>query len=217
MPYRLLLAVFLCLSTFVPVPILAAASAAEPESSPRVLVLGDSLSAAYNMPSSAGWVALLRERLDKDATVINAAISGDTTAGARARLAQVLDRHNPSLVIIALGGNDGLRGVSLDAFRENLNAMITAARQSGAEVLLAGVRLPSNYGTAFIERFLNVYEEVASARDVAFVPKLLAGVAEDPELMQADGIHPNQTAQPIILENIWQGLLPLLDSAGKNR
>ena len=200
------MAVLLSLSLFYPAIALGAANP-----SPRVLVLGDSLSAAYNMPTESGWVALLRERLGDDARVINAAISGDTTAGARARLGQALDTHQPNLVIIALGGNDGLRGVALEAFRANLNAMITAARQAGANVVLAGVRLPANYGSAFIERFLGIYAQVADARDVAFIPRLLEGVATNPDLMQADGIHPNAKAQPIILDNLWPVLAPLLN------
>ena len=177
---------------------------------PRVLVLGDSLSAAYNMATADGWVALLEERLGPRASVVNAAIGGDTTAGALARLPAALETHSPDIVIIALGGNDGLRGVALSEFRQNLLDMIAASREAGAEVILAGVRLPSNYGSAFIDRFLGVYEEVASMTGVALVPKILAGVAEDPSLMQADGIHPNEAAQPLILNNIWAALEPLL-------
>ena len=177
---------------------------------PRVLVLGDSLSAAYNMPTEAGWVALLADRLGAGAEVINAAISGETTAGARARLPQALESHSPDIVVIALGGNDGLRGVALSEVRDNLEAMIAMARGAGAHVVLAGVRLPSNYGSAFIERFRGVYEEVASETGVAHVPKILAGVAEQPSLMQDDGIHPNAEAQPVILENIWQALGPIV-------
>lgn len=166
------------------------------------------------MPAEAGWVALLADRLGAGAEVVNAAISGETTAGARARLPQALDIHAPDIVVIALGGNDGLRGVPLSELRDNLEAMITMARDSGARVVLAGVRLPSNYGSAFIERFLGVYEEVASATGVALVPRLLDGVAENRELMQADGIHPNAAAQPVILETIWTELAPLLASGG---
>lgn len=179
---------------------------------PRVLVLGDSLSAAYNMATEDGWVALLESRLGPQATVINAAIGGDTTAGALARLPDALATHDPDIVIIALGGNDGLRGVALSAFRQNLLDMIAAARAADAKVVLAGVRLPSNYGSAFINRFLGVYEDVANETGVALVPKILAGVAEDPTLMQADGIHPNEAAQPVILNNIWPALAPLLQA-----
>ena len=178
---------------------------------PRVLVIGDSLSAAYDMPTEAGWVALLQNRLGDQARVVNAAISGETTAGARARLPEALDRHDPDVVIIALGGNDGLRGIPLSAFQDNLMTMIEDARNAGASVLLAGVRLPSNYGSAFIDRFLGVYETVAEETGVAFVPRLLDGVAEDRAMMQADGIHPNRDAQPVILENVWPQLEPLLN------
>lgn len=189
-------------------------AAAASASSPTVVVLGDSLSAAYNMATDDGWVALLSERLDDDVTVINAAISGETTAGAVSRLPALLDTHQPDVVIIALGGNDGLRGYSLGDVRANLVDMITASHTAGAAVVLAGVRLPSNYGSAFIERFLGVYEDVAKEYDVAFVPRILDGVAEDETLMQADGIHPNEAAQPRILENIWTALRPLLEGGG---
>ncbi|AUB79122.1 arylesterase [Spiribacter roseus] len=178
----------------------------------RVLVLGDSLSAAYNMPTESGWVAQLSERLGPDSRVINAAISGETTAGAGARLPAALERHEPSIVIIALGGNDGLRGISPAAMRDNLLAMIERSRAAGARVLLAGVRLPANYGTAFIERFRQVYRDVAERTGVRLIPMLLDGVAEDPSLMQSDGIHPNAKAQPIILQTVWSGLAPLLES-----
>ena len=171
MPDRLLIIV-LWLALLFGGPAQAQASAA------RVLVLGDSLSAAYNMPTEAGWVALLEARLGDAGDVVNAAIGGETTAGALARLPAALERHSPDVVVIALGGNDGLRGVPLGEFRANLEAMITRARQSGARVVLAGVRLPSNYGSAFIERFRAVYADVAAQTGVAYVPKILAGVAE---------------------------------------
>ena len=195
------------LALLVAMPVMGTAAAGE-----RVLVLGDSLSAAYNMPTEAGWVARLSERLGPDARVINAAISGETTAGGRARLPDALERHQPSIVIIALGGNDGLRGISPDAMRENLLAMIERARAAGARVVLAGVRLPSNYGSAFIERFRQVYRDVAERAGVVLIPQLLAGVAGDPSLMQSDGIHPNQKAQPVILSTVWSALAPLLES-----
>jgi len=195
------------LALLVAMPVMGTAAAGE-----RVLVLGDSLSAAYNMPTEAGWVARLSERLGPDARVINAAISGETTAGGRARLPDALERHQPSIVIIALGGNDGLRGISPAAMRENLLAMIERARAAGAQVVLAGVRLPSNYGSAFIERFRQVYRDVAERAGVVLIPQLLAGVAEDPSLMQSDGIHPNQKAQPVILSTVWSALAPLLES-----
>lgn len=189
----------------------ATASAAA-QAGPRVMVLGDSISAAYNMPTEAGWVALLGERLAGRANgeAINASISGDTTASGLARLPAALERHQPDIVIIALGGNDGLRGISLGELRDNLTGMIDMTRASGAEAVLAGVRLPSNYGSAFVDRFLAVFARVAEETDTAFVPMILAGVAEDPSLMQSDGIHPNADAQPLILETVWAALAPLL-------
>ncbi|MFO8156467.1 MAG: arylesterase [Thiohalospira sp.] len=204
MRYRLLAGCLLWL-------LMVCGTASANPSAQTVLVLGDSLSAAYNMPTEDGWVALLSERLGDDATVINAAISGETTAGAVSRLPTLLDTHVPDVVIIALGGNDGLRGYALSEVRANLVDMITASRNAGAAVVLAGVRLPSNYGSAFIERFLGVFEEVARDYEVAFVPRILEGVAEDEALMQDDGIHPNEAAQSRILENIWTELEPVLD------
>ena len=188
------------------------AQASTPRDNPRVMVLGDSISAAYNMPTEAGWVALLNDRLAStvNGEAINASISGDTTVSGRTRLPAALERHEPDIVIIALGGNDGLRGISLSELRDNLTRMIETTRASGAEPLLAGVRLPSNYGSAFVDRFLGIFAEVATATDTAFVPMILAGVAEEPSLMQDDGIHPNTTAQPLILETIWSALAPLV-------
>ena len=180
---------------------------------PRVLVLGDSISAAYNMPTESGWVALLNDRLAStvNGQAINASISGDTTASGLNRLPDALTRHQPDFVIIALGGNDGLRGISLAELRDNLTGMINLARTNGAEPVLAGVRLPSNYGIAFVNRFLGIFSEVAETTETAFVPMILAGVAEERDLMQEDGIHPNATAQPIILETVWAALAPLLE------
>lgn len=180
---------------------------------PRVLVLGDSISAAYNMPTESGWVALLNDRLAStvNGQAINASISGDTTAGGLNRLPDALARHQPDFVIIALGGNDGLRGISLAELRNNLTGMINLARTHGAEPVLAGVRLPSNYGIAFVNRFLGIFAEVAETTETALVPMILASVAEERDLMQEDGIHPNATAQPIILETVWAALAPLLE------
>ncbi len=181
-----------------------------------VLVLGDSLSAAYGIDRDEGWVALLRERLAArgvDATVVNASTSGNTTRAGLARLDQSLDEHDPGVVVIPLGGNDGLRGVALEATRRNLARMVEQSQQAGAGVLLVGVRLPTNYGSAFIERFQAVFRQVAEEYDIPLVPKFLAGVAEDPKLMQDDGIHPAAAAQPMLLENLWPKLEPLLEAA----
>lgn len=178
-------------------------------------MLGDSLSAEYGFDRARGWVALLRERLEsRDDTrgVINASVSGDTTRGGLARLPGALESHEPSVVIIQLGGNDGLRGLPLEEVRANLREMIRLSREAGAQVLLAGVRLPPNYGPAYTEAFASAFATVARETDAELVPRILAGVAERAELMQDDGIHPTAEAQPVILDNIWAGLEPLIDS-----
>jgi len=181
-----------------------------------VLVLGDSLSAAYNMDVQHGWVALLQQRLkqqDLPYHVVNASISGDTTAGGLARLPRLLAEHRPQVVIVELGGNDGLRGLPPEETRRNLSAIVARSRAAGAKVLLLGVQLPPNYGTRFNERFQRVYRDVAAEHDVPLVPFVLEGVATDPALMQPDGIHPNAAAQPRILENVWPPLARLLARA----
>ncbi len=181
---------------------------------PRLLVLGDSLSAAYGIPVEKGWVSLLQKRLDDKSyewDVINASISGDTTGGGLTRLPTALERHQPKLVLIELGGNDGLRGLSLRVMRQNLVKMARLAKQEGASVLLLGVRLPANYGPLYGKRFQKVFQEVAREAEVPLVEFFLEGVAEHLDLMQADGIHPLATAQPRLLENVWGALEPLLE------
>lgn len=178
-----------------------------------VLVLGDSLSAAYGMDRDEGWVALLDERLqrrDPPWRAVNASTSGDTTGSGLSRLPDALERHNPAIVIIALGGNDGLRGTSPATIERNLTRMVAAAREHGAGVLLAGVRIPPNYGSAYIRLFRQVYTDVAAEQDVPLVPRLLAGVAEDDSLMKDDGIHPRAAAQSAIMDNVWSELRPML-------
>ena len=192
-----------------------AASAPAPEQgkAPVILVLGDSLSAAYGVPLDQGWVSLLQARLKSAGLphrVVNASVSGDTVAGGLARLPGLLELHAPSLVIVELGGNDGLRGFTPAQTADILNRIIRLARESGAEVLLVGVRLPPNYGTAYTERFQRMYQQVAERNDVALVPRLLQGIAEEPALMQPDGVHPVAAAQPRMLDNIWHGLAPML-------
>lgn len=184
-----------------------------PADGTRILVLGDSLSAAYGIPASSGWVRLLEDRLQArqpGAEVVNASISGDTSRGGLARLPAALERHQPQVVIIELGGNDGLRGLSLQRLRANLERMIEMTRESGARPLLIGIKLPANYGKTYGERFHAVFREVAEAREVPWVPFLLDGIALDRSLMQADGIHPTAAAQPIMLDNVWPVLAPLL-------
>ncbi|HET7587752.1 MAG TPA: arylesterase [Gammaproteobacteria bacterium] len=180
---------------------------------PVILVVGDSLSAAHGIPAEAGWVALLSERLEQqgyDYRVVNASISGDTTSGGLARLPAALERHDPAIVILELGGNDGLRGQPVQAMRANLLRMIQLSKQSGARVVLVGVRVPPNYGPVYARRFHQVYLDLAKKTDAALAPKILAGVAQDPDLMQADGIHPVAAAEPKVLNNIWPALEPLL-------
>ncbi|WP_070988762.1 arylesterase [Halofilum ochraceum] len=183
------------------------------EDRPTILVVGDSISAGYGVAVDDGWVGRLSSRLDaKDYPhrVVNASITGDTTSGGRARLPDALDRHEPAIVVIELGGNDGLRGQPLEAMRANLRAMIEAARGAGARVLLLGIRLPPNYGRAYIDRFIGVYEALAEDTGVALVPRVLDGVGERREFMQDDGIHPNADGHEVILDNVWPTLLPLL-------
>lgn len=178
-----------------------------------ILVVGDSLSAAYGMSVDQGWAALLQERLVKEHVpyeVINASISGDTTAGARARLPQLLERHQPQVVILQLGGNDGLRGLSLEEMRANLSGMIELIQRHEGRVLLVGVHLPPNYGRPYTERFHRIYHELAEQENTALVPSLVDEVGVDPELMQADGLHPNARAQRRLLARIWPELQPLL-------
>jgi acyl-CoA thioesterase-1 len=193
----------------------AAARAAEgPTEPPAIVVLGDSLSAAYGLPTQRGWVALLEARLVSAGLgyrVINASISGDTTGAGLTRLPQALERHRPAVVVIALGANDGLRGIPTRQIEENLKALVLLARGAGAKVLLVGVRLPPNYGAAYTRGFQATLSAVAEAEQVPLVPDLLAGVAEDWRLMQSDGLHPTAEAQPRILDNLWSGLVLLLE------
>lgn len=178
-----------------------------------LLVVGDSLSAGYGIPRGQDWVSLLQQRLsesDRAYQVINASITGDTTHGGLARLPAALQRHQPEIVVIELGGNDGLRGLDLTSTRNNLRDMVQLSRQAGARVLLLGLHLPANYGKVYGERFHAVYTELAETENTALVDFFLEGVAETTELMQPDGIHPSAEAQPRILENVWQGLNPLL-------
>ena len=182
-----------------------------------ILIVGDSLSAAYGIPVAQGWVALLQERLDAGDypyQIVNASISGDTTANARARLPQALASHAPAVVLLELGGNDGLRGLSLKAMQANLAAMIASLQAAGAQLLLIGVQLPPNYGPRYTERFQAIYRELAREYDIALLPSLVAGIGTEQNLMQQDGIHPNATAQPLIRDRVWEALVPLLDPAG---
>lgn len=174
---------------------------------PVILVLGDSLSAAYGIDQNAGWVALLQKRLTEQSynyRVVNASVSGETTRGGLTRLPQALRTHRPAIVIVALGANDGLRGLTVQEMRNNLAAVIEQSRQNRAKVLLIGMRLPPNYGPAYTKKFHDVYTGLAGRYHIPFVPFLLEGVATDFSLMQRDGLHPTAEAQPMILENVWQ-------------
>lgn len=178
-----------------------------------VLVLGDSLSAGYGLAPGQGWVALLEQRLQQHEPpyrVVNASISGDTSAGGLARIDQQLEAQRPAVLILALGANDGLRGLPLEALAQNLNTIVMRAKAAGLKVLLVGMQMPPNYGRRYTERFAQVYREVAQAQQVALLPFLLEGVALDPGLMQRDNLHPNAKAQARLLENVWAALEPLL-------
>ncbi|WP_084610101.1 arylesterase [Sedimenticola selenatireducens] len=185
-----------------------------PAAEPVILVLGDSLSAAYGIERSRGWVALLQDRLQQAGyphRVVNASISGDTTAGGLSRLPQALEQFQPDILIIELGGNDGLRGLGNDQTRDHLDQMITLARAAHSRPLLLGMMLPPNFGKAFTEKFLQIYRDLAEQRRVPLVPFFLEGVADRPDWMQGDGIHPNAAGQPLMLEHVWAQLQPLLD------
>ena len=178
-----------------------------------ILVYGDSLSAGYGIAVDQGWVNLLSQRLRSSGygfQVVNASVSGETTSGGLERLPHVLAAHDPAIVVIELGANDGLRGLPVTSTRSNLDAMISLALQDKRRVLLLGMRMPPNYGERFTEAFQRLYAELAHDRHVALVPFLMAGVAGKPELIQADGLHPNARGQPILLDNVWPALAPLL-------
>lgn len=180
---------------------------------PVILVMGDSLSAAYNLPTSAGWVSLLEERLKKQTNwlVVNASISGETTSGGLTRLPGLLRQHQPDLVLLELGANDGLRGLPPKLISNNLEKMLTLSQESGAKVMLIGILLPPNYGPAYLAQFEQTYPNLAKKHQLPLVPFLLEGVADKPSLMQADGLHPTAEAQPIILETVWLELKALLN------
>lgn len=180
-----------------------------------ILVLGDSLSAAYGIALEDGWVHLLERRLAAQATprpVINASVSGETTAGGLSRLPALLAEHRPALVIVELGANDGLRGLSLDEIRGNLAQILAQVRDAGARALLVGIELPINYGTRYRDGLRRMYQALGAEFKVPLLPFLLDGVALDPALMQDDGLHPRAAGEPQVLDNVWQVLAPLLES-----
>lgn len=190
----------------------APAQAPAPASQARIMVYGDSLSAAYNIDPAKGWVALMADRLKQSqpkAIVINASISGETTTGGRARLATDLARHKPTHVLLQLGANDALRGLPLADTRRNLEAMLQQIRATGAVPVLIGIQIPPNYGPEYTQEFRDLYPGLAKSRKTALVPFLLEGIADKPELFLPDGLHPGVAAQPRLLENVW----PVLQAA----
>ena len=182
-----------------------------------ILIYGDSLSAAYGLSQDAGWPALLQARLKQegmDYTVTNVSVSGETSSGGAARIAEALKTHRPSVIIVALGANDGLRGLPPKQMRANLTKIISESQQAKARVLLVGVRMPPNYGETYTRQFAEVYARLAREHKVALVPVLLQGMEQRSELFLSDNIHPTAAAQPILLRNVWKALLPLLQRAG---
>jgi len=200
---------WLVLAALAGFPLAAAAAAG----APTVLVFGDSLSAGYGLAPGKGWVSLLERRLAQrapDYRVVNASISGETAAGGTRRIQAALAQHQPAVVILELGGNDGLRGQRVQTLESDLETLVRASQQQGAQVVLAGMRLPPNYGAGYVRSFEDVFVRVAKKHRVAFVPFLLEGFANRLELFQPDGIHPNAEAQPLILETVWKALGPIV-------
>jgi acyl-CoA thioesterase I len=178
-----------------------------------VLVMGDSISAAHGLERSHGWVALLQQKLDREnmgCRVINSSIDGDTTAGGLARIDQEISSYHPKIVILELGGNDGLRGLSPKMIRANLKNMIAKAQSSGARVILLGIQIPPNYGKSYTDLFEGVYHRLAEEMPIEFVPEFLTGIGDHAEYMQQDGIHPNRTAQPLISDLVYEKVQKIL-------
>lgn len=191
----------------------ATAPADQAAARPTIVVLGDSLSAEYGLPRDTGWVALMRERLASkriDYSVANASISGDTTSGGLARLPLVMERLKPSIVIVELGANDALRGVPLATTESNLRAIIAGIRKGNAKPILVGMYVPTNYGPDYTQQFHALYARLSQELHTPLVPFLLAGLADKPDLFQSDQMHPTQQAQPLLLDNVWPTLKPLL-------
>lgn len=184
----------------------------------RILVVGDSLSAEYGLKRGSGWVDLLKHSLSTShphVEIINASISGDTTSGGLSRLKALLDRTTPHIVLIELGANDALRGLPLDMTRSNLVSMIKLVKESNAKPALAGMQIPPNYGREYTEAFKELFQTVARSEGTELIPFLLEGIADDPAMFQADTIHPNEQAQPILMENVRKVILPMINQARK--
>jgi acyl-CoA thioesterase-1 len=204
----MLLSVGLLLASAVPA---AATPAAKP--APAILVVGDSISAGYGLAADEGWVALLQRRLKSQGygyRVVNASVSGETTTGGLARLPRALAVHRPQVVVIELGGNDGLRGLPLETSRANLERMIVLSKEAGARVLLLGMKIPPNYGAKYSSGFEKVFSDLARRHKLAFEPFFLSKIALEPGMIQADGLHPTAKAQPAMLDTMWPALAPLL-------
>ena len=184
---------------------------------PSILVLGDSLSGAYGINTDEGWVALLQQQISRSGyayQVINASVSGDTTRTGLSRVDTALQQHKPAIVIIALGGNDGLRGLAFTEIENSLANIIERCQKNSTRVLLSGVRLPPNYGPAYNEQFAALYRRLSERYAIPLVPRMLEQVADYRELLQEDGIHPTAEAQPQIMKNVWAGLEPMLSTTG---
>lgn len=182
-------------------------------SKPVILVYGDSLSAGYGLAQQQGWVTLLQKKLDSEHyqyQVVNASVSGETTSGGLARIDAALTINKPSLVILELGANDGLRGLPIKNMADNLTAMIQKSKKTGAKVLLLGMRIPPNYGPKYAQAFSQTYQDISKENQMSLVPFMLENVAAKPQLIQDDGLHPNALGQPILLDNIWPHLSSLL-------
>jgi acyl-CoA thioesterase-1 len=187
---------------------------------PVLLVFGDSLSAGYGLKAGEGWVDLLGQRLAAEGyefQLVNASVSGETTAGGLARLPRALELHKPAIMVLELGANDGLRGLSPAVTRANLERMVQLARARGIRVLLVGIRMPPNYGPRFTAEFDAMYARIAARERVALAPFLLEGIASEPSLLQPDNLHPNEAAQPRLLRNVWPQLQPLLRAVSTPR
>lgn len=194
----------------------AAPSASGEAGLPTLLVIGDSISAEYGITRGSGWVSLLGEKLadhNPPFKVVNASISGETTAGGRSRIADLLARHSPAIVVIELGGNDALRGLDLDSTERNLMEMASRSRDAGAHVVVLGMQVPPNYGRRYTERFAGIFETVAQSSDAALVPFFYADIMDRPDAFLADRIHPSESAQPVLLETAWPAIASAIASS----
>ena len=206
----MLRALYLILTLMGVLPLMNMVMAAETTPPTKILVWGDSLSAAYGIPVDKGWVNLLQQKLQNNAVINNGSISGETTAGGLTRLPAALQTYQPDYVLLELGANDGLRGIKTDTMQANLEQMIQLAQQAKAKVVLLGIKLPPNYGSAYTQKFEAVYTNLAKQYNLPLVPFLLDGIAQNWDLVQTDGVHPTAAAQPIVLDNVWKVLQSVL-------